>query len=209
MQPIPKPVPHMMPLSWAVSDWLLEGKVLLAAEKFQSADRGLIVGPAEHGIDCNTNAAAKSERVGGIPLCGRHGMDDIRFGTHEGDIHRIRGDANRGMGEARSRGRIKMMPGFPFPPKRKNYVGHKQIRQEDGARQVEQASPLSTPLHGFWPHALLQFVSLHCSGFLIPLRMIFLRELLSTNSRKGRPAFYEQAVVGKDLFSKEKRTKRR
>ena len=87
------PEPDMMSLPRAVSDRLLEGEILLAAEKKQTAHGSPVIRPAENRIHHNTDAAAQCNRVGRIPSGGGHGLDQLLFGANESDIDGITGVA--------------------------------------------------------------------------------------------------------------------
>ena len=77
----------------AVANRLFERKVLLASEQFQRAHGRVGVRLAEDGIHRDPDAAAKCERIGGIPLRSDHGVNHVGFRTEQGDVDRVAGNA--------------------------------------------------------------------------------------------------------------------
>src|SRR6516165_6006019 len=71
---IPAPKAHMVTLAWAACDGLLKGKVLLASEQEQVADRRVVVGAAQHSVGGDANAARDGDRVRQEPSCRHHGV---------------------------------------------------------------------------------------------------------------------------------------
>ena len=128
---IPVPEPDVMPLPRAVANWLLEGEVLLTSKQFQSAHRRGGVRSAQDGIHRNAYAAAKCERVGGIPLRSDHRMNHIGFRTEEGNVDGIAGNACGSVRDAWSVKELGMTTDVPFPAKGHDYVRDQQIYQND------------------------------------------------------------------------------
>jgi hypothetical protein len=70
VKPVPVPESDMMSLSRAVTNRLLEGKVLFATEQFEGAHGRVFIWSAKDRINCDAGAAAKCQRVRGIPFRG-------------------------------------------------------------------------------------------------------------------------------------------
>ena len=65
----------MMPLFWAVADWLLERRVLLAVPDIQIAHRSMGVGLVHHDVGRDADGGLQRDWVGCIPAGGgKHPM---------------------------------------------------------------------------------------------------------------------------------------
>jgi hypothetical protein len=83
------PKSHVMPLTRAVTDRLLESQILLAAEKIKSAYRRFVVRAAENGIHHDADTASERDSIRRVPSCCRHRADDLRFRADKADIQGV------------------------------------------------------------------------------------------------------------------------
>ena len=85
----------MVALGWAAAVGLLEGEVLLAAEQEEIAHRRIVVGPVQHGVGGDADAAAEGDRVGRKPARRGHGLVQRLLAADHADIDGIAGMAVR------------------------------------------------------------------------------------------------------------------
>lgn len=141
VKPIPVPEPNVVPLSWAVANRLLEGKVLFAAEQFEGANGRVFIRPPKDRINCDANAAAKCQRISGIPLRRDHSVNHVCIRTKQGNVHRVAGNPIGRVRDARCVEQLRMTTDVPFPGKRHYYVCDRQVEQYNRSRQLEQTTP--------------------------------------------------------------------
>src|SRR6266513_4305795 len=80
------PEANVMAFLGAVPNWFFKSQIFFPSEKKKITDRSLIIRFSQNGIDHDSNAAANSQRIGGIPSGGCHGPDDFFLGAEQGDI---------------------------------------------------------------------------------------------------------------------------
>jgi hypothetical protein len=116
-----------MPLARAVADGLLERQVLLAPEQIERADWGFVVRATEHGVDRDAHAAFEGDGVRRVPAHLDHGVNDIRFRAHEGDVDWVAGMAVGGVRDVRSSGELGVFVDRGSPQQRSRQVRDRQI----------------------------------------------------------------------------------
>jgi hypothetical protein len=83
------PEPHVVPLFWAVADWLLEGGILLTAPDIQVAHRSMGVGLPQHDVGSDANRSLQRDRIGCIPSGGGKHPVQFLFCADEGHVDGI------------------------------------------------------------------------------------------------------------------------
>src|SRR5438046_8748780 len=121
-----------MALVGAAPNWFFKSQIFFSSEKIKIADRSLIIRFSQNGIDHDSNAAAKSQRIGGIPSGGCHGSDDVFLGTEQCDIQGISGDITRRLCHPRALLHNPKMPLVTLPEAWKNQVSDEKIESGDG-----------------------------------------------------------------------------
>jgi hypothetical protein len=127
------PEPHVVAAARVVADWLLEGKVFLAAEQVEPADGCFVVGPREDGIGGNVEVASQAERRGWIPAGRPHRFLQLRLCGNECHIERI---ARMAVARSREPGAVVeggMAMFIELPGQ-----GHQQVRDEHVQQQQYQ-----------------------------------------------------------------------
>src|SRR5207248_8748349 len=122
----------------AVPNWFFKSQIFFPSEKIKITDRSLIIRFSQNGIDHDSNAAAKDQRIGGIPSGGCHGPDDLFLGTDQGDIQGISGDIARGLCHPRALLDNRKMRLMTLPETWKNQVSDEKI---EGGDSDENSSP--------------------------------------------------------------------
>src|SRR5437016_11908556 len=69
------PEANVMAFLGAVPNWFFKSQIFFPSEKIKITDRSLIIRFSQNGIDHDSNAAAKSQWIGGIPSACCHGPD--------------------------------------------------------------------------------------------------------------------------------------
>ena len=122
-----------MALAGTARQRLLEGEVLLAAEQKEIAHRGIVIGPMQHGVGGDANAAGQGDLVGRIPPGCRHGAHELGFASDEPDIDGIAGMAVARLRQARRLDKERVTAKVEYPQ-----LGHDQIggnRPDQGDRE--------------------------------------------------------------------------
>jgi len=138
VKPVPAPEPDVMSLTRAVANRLLKGKVLFATEQFEGAHGRIFIRSAKDRINGDANAAAKCQRISGIPLRRDHSVNHVCFGTKQGNVHGVAGNPIGRVRDARCVEELRMTTNDPFPGKRHYYVRDRQVEQYNRYRQFEQ-----------------------------------------------------------------------
>ena len=94
------PETDVVPLAWGAVDFLLIGKILLAAEQEQGTDRGLKIAAAQEGGGDDPPAAGQRHVIGQCPACRLHHPVHLGFGSKQGHVHGIAEQPVAGAGPA-------------------------------------------------------------------------------------------------------------
>src|SRR5438105_13665887 len=116
----------------AVPNWFFKSQIFFPSEKIKITDRSLIIRFSQNGIDHDSNAAAKSQRIGGVPSGGCHGPADFFLGADHGDLQRISGDTTRRLCHPRPALDNRKMAAVPLPEAWQNQVSAGKIEGGDG-----------------------------------------------------------------------------
>ena len=135
------PEAHVMALARIVSDRLLKGQILLAAEQIQVADRCIVVVPLEDRGARHPQTAAQSHGIGRIPLGRQHDLFDFPLGADQRGVERIAGDVAARLGDARLVVQRRMMASVALPQRRHEEVSQQEIRAEQGADEDQDVPP--------------------------------------------------------------------
>ena len=126
------PEANVMAFLRAAPNWFFKSQIFFPSEKIKIADRSLIIRFSQNSIDHDSNAAAKGQRIGGIPSGGCHGPDDFFLGADQGDIQGISGDITRRLCHPRALLDNRKMALVTLPEAWKNQVSDEKIEGGDG-----------------------------------------------------------------------------
>src|SRR6476660_9116791 len=109
-----------MALLRAVANRFFKSQIFFSTEKIEITDRGLVVRFSQNRINDDSNAAAKSQGVGWIPLRCSHRADDFLLGSDERNVEWIPWDIACRLGHARAVIEHGMPRFMALPKARKN-----------------------------------------------------------------------------------------
>ena len=137
------PEANVMTFLRAAADRFFKRQIFLPSEKIEVAHRGCVIRFPQDRIDDNADAAAKGQRIGGIPSGCDHGANNFLLRSDEGDVERIAGDAAGGVGHPRDVAKIGAMLFMMLPEAGKNHIRPEEVcdGDRDGDSRPGRESP--------------------------------------------------------------------
>jgi hypothetical protein len=135
------PKADVMALARIAADGLLKSKILLAPPQVQVADRGIGIRALQHRSHGDSQRAAQTDRIGGMPFGRQHDPDQVGLGADQGDVEGVAGNVVGGVADAGNvlQGRMSVHEASPQP--RHEKVGGDQIYQEKAGNDPPYLPP--------------------------------------------------------------------